>query len=238
MSRNGWCATLPALAGPGTGGGSGAVPFSGNGAPSVSTLSSSVSYLAGPVPSLYVDMTAKALYVCTTAGTNATSAWAQISGGAEGTHPFQVYKTTNWLRVLVRGGYFITDVVDPDVVVGTDGDLYPYDTHSGVLTGAPLAAVVLSLDPAVNYIWAKLYPGGGEDGYNLWRIFYSSAPTSVVHTSDPDYTPVAADLWGTFPKFDGTIWPIAVVDATDTTHKVLKIRQLQTTDVVLPSKCW
>jgi hypothetical protein len=65
------------------GGGSGSVPFSGNGAPSASTLAAG-SYVAGPVPSLYVDMMTKALYVCTTAGTASTSVWVQISGGAGG----------------------------------------------------------------------------------------------------------------------------------------------------------
>jgi hypothetical protein len=62
----------------GSGSGSGTVPFSGNGAPSASTLAAG-SYVAGPVPSLYVDMTAKALYVCTTAGTAATSGWGMVA---------------------------------------------------------------------------------------------------------------------------------------------------------------
>jgi hypothetical protein len=56
----------------------GSVPFSGSGAPSSSTLAAG-SYLSSPVPSLYVDLTAKTLYVCTTAGTNSTSAWTVIS---------------------------------------------------------------------------------------------------------------------------------------------------------------
>ncbi len=59
--------------------GSGSVPFSGAGAPAAGTLSAAFAYVTSPTPSLYVDMTAKALYVCTTAGTNATSVWAQIS---------------------------------------------------------------------------------------------------------------------------------------------------------------
>jgi hypothetical protein len=63
---------------------SGSVPFSGSGAPAAGTLSSSSSYLAGPVPSIYVDMTGFNLWVCTTAGTNSTSVWTQISGGGGG----------------------------------------------------------------------------------------------------------------------------------------------------------
>ena len=63
--------------------GSASVPFSGSGAPSVSTLASG-SYLAGPVPSLYVDMTGLVLYACTTAGDASTSVWSVIGGGSGG----------------------------------------------------------------------------------------------------------------------------------------------------------
>lgn len=59
------------------------VPYSGNGPPTAGTLTAGIAYLAGPVPSLYVDMTAKVLYVCTTAGTNATSAWGIIGGNIQ-----------------------------------------------------------------------------------------------------------------------------------------------------------
>jgi hypothetical protein len=65
-------------------GSSSAVPFSGSGAPTSSTLSSAETYVAGPIPSLYVDMTGLNLWVCTTAGSNTTSVWSQISGGGGG----------------------------------------------------------------------------------------------------------------------------------------------------------
>jgi len=64
-------------------GGSGSVPFSGVGAPAAGTLSNAFAYVTSPTPSLYVDMTpgAQKLYVCTTAGTNASSVWAPTSAG-------------------------------------------------------------------------------------------------------------------------------------------------------------
>lgn len=67
--------------------------FSGAGAPSASTLyaksnpgtiltlGTNGAYL---VNDLYLDTTANAMYRCSTAGTNTTSVWAQISGGGGG----------------------------------------------------------------------------------------------------------------------------------------------------------
>ncbi len=73
--------------------------FNGSGPPSATTLPAGVQvknpqYVAA-VPNvtladLYVDTTNFALYLCVTAGTNATSVWKQISGGAALTL-FQVY---------------------------------------------------------------------------------------------------------------------------------------------------
>src|ERR1039457_2509898 len=60
-------------------GSSSLVPYSGNGPPSNTTLPAG-SYVTGPVPSLYVDLSAIALYVCTTAGDETTSVWQKISG--------------------------------------------------------------------------------------------------------------------------------------------------------------
>lgn len=167
--------------------------------------------------------------------------------GGSGTHPFQVYAgppgtgeghaDTDWRRFVVRGGYFITDIADPDVVVGTDEDLYPYGPHSGVLTGADLAAVtILVAASAVTWIWAKRFTD--EGGNNAWRIFYGDDPKNLVATSDASYTPVNGDKWSSFPAFDGTIWPLACVAASDDTNKIFTVRQYQTTDVMLPSSCW
>jgi hypothetical protein len=55
--------------------------FNGAGAPAAGTLAASAYYRVGHK---YVDTTANALYRCTTAGSNSTSVWAQISGGAGG----------------------------------------------------------------------------------------------------------------------------------------------------------
>jgi hypothetical protein len=55
--------------------------YAGSGAPSASTLAANAYYRVGH---RYVDTTANALYRCTTAGTNATSVWAQLSGGGGG----------------------------------------------------------------------------------------------------------------------------------------------------------
>lgn len=66
----------------------GRVPFSGIGAPGPTTLTGG-SFSAGPVPSLYVDMTTPTnpvMYVCVTAGTAATSVWGQIGAGAGGNY--------------------------------------------------------------------------------------------------------------------------------------------------------
>jgi hypothetical protein len=53
--------------------------YTGSGAPTSSTLAANAYYRVGH---WYVDTSANALWRCTTAGTNATSAWAQISGGS------------------------------------------------------------------------------------------------------------------------------------------------------------
>lgn len=69
--------TFKNLAIPGAPGGSSNVPFSGNGAPTAATLAAG-NYVAAPTPSLYVDMTNKVLYACTTAGTAVSAVWSQI----------------------------------------------------------------------------------------------------------------------------------------------------------------
>ena len=80
MGRNGWTAVFPALAAAGASGtASSNVPFSGTVDPPGGLPVGN--YVAGPTPSLYVNLTAKTLWVCTTSGTNATSVWAQVSGG-------------------------------------------------------------------------------------------------------------------------------------------------------------
>ena len=86
MGPNGWTAILPTLAGISSYIAS-SVPFSGNGPPSAGTLNPAGVYITSPIPSLYVDMTAKALYVCTVAGTSSTSVWAQISSGGTAASP-------------------------------------------------------------------------------------------------------------------------------------------------------
>jgi hypothetical protein len=78
ITANNATLTLPIDLSNFSGSGSGTVPFSGWGTPGATTLAAG-SYVAGPVPSLYVDMTAKALYVCTTAGTASTSVWMMVT---------------------------------------------------------------------------------------------------------------------------------------------------------------
>jgi hypothetical protein len=53
---------------------------------------------------LYLDTTANSLYVCTTAGTNATSVWALISGKASG--------VTQYIIVAEFGDYFSAHTFD------------------------------------------------------------------------------------------------------------------------------
>ena len=79
MGRNGWTAMFPALAAAGASSSSN-VPFSGTTDPPGGLAAGN--YVAGPTPSLYVNLNTKTLWVCTTDGTNATSVWAQISGGS------------------------------------------------------------------------------------------------------------------------------------------------------------
>ena len=55
--------------------------YNGVGAPSATTLVASAYYRVGDK---YVDTGANTMYRCTTAGSNSTSVWAQISGGGEG----------------------------------------------------------------------------------------------------------------------------------------------------------
>ena len=53
--------------------------YNGSGSPTSSTLATSAYYR---VNHLYLDTTGNALWVCTTAGSNTSSVWAQLSGGA------------------------------------------------------------------------------------------------------------------------------------------------------------
>ena len=64
--------------------------YTGSGAPSASTLAANAYYRVGH---RYVDTNANALYRCTTAGTNSSSVWAQISGG--GSLNVGVYNNSN-----------------------------------------------------------------------------------------------------------------------------------------------
>ena len=55
--------------------------YSGSGAPASGTLAANAYYRVGH---WYVDTTGNALWRCTSAGSNSSSVWAQISGGASG----------------------------------------------------------------------------------------------------------------------------------------------------------
>jgi hypothetical protein len=81
MGRNGVMIVLPRMAAAGASSSSN-VPFSGTTDPPGGLAAGN--YVAGPTPSLYVNLNTKTLWVCTTAGTSATSTWAQISGGSSG----------------------------------------------------------------------------------------------------------------------------------------------------------
>lgn len=61
--------------------GSGTVPFSGTGAPAAGSLPAGITFTTGPyptIPSLYVDLTALILYVCTGTGDNTNSSWQPV----------------------------------------------------------------------------------------------------------------------------------------------------------------
>jgi hypothetical protein len=86
------------------------VPFSGSGVPSATTLSSG-SYVAGPTPSLYVDLTGLALWVCTGPGSNSTSTWSQV--GVSGLQ-FPTVVSTKSIRYDSTRTYNRGDVVFVD----------------------------------------------------------------------------------------------------------------------------
>jgi hypothetical protein len=67
--------------------------FEGAGPPAAGTLAAQ-NYFAAPNPDFYVDTTAKNLYYCSTAGTNATSVWIKISGGGGGLNPRGLWSAT------------------------------------------------------------------------------------------------------------------------------------------------
>ena len=111
MGRNGWTAVFPALAAAGASGtASSTVPFSGTTDPPGGLAVGN--YVVSPTPSLYVNLTTPSLWVCTISGTNATSVWAQISGGSAGGNfnlrglwsptPTSPYMTFD--AVLLQGG--------------------------------------------------------------------------------------------------------------------------------------
>jgi hypothetical protein len=119
--------------------GGGSVPFSGNGPPAAGTLSNTVSYLAGPVPSVYIDTNASAWYYCTTAGTNATSVWKPISGAALSQYTF-VSDGGDYIVCMPAGGganvnitksYKLRTSIAKETINGTEYD-YSYALVNGV----------------------------------------------------------------------------------------------------------
>jgi hypothetical protein len=108
--------------------------YRGAGAPSTTTLAANVQYCQY---SRYLDTSANAEWVCTTAGTNSTSAWAQLSGGGGGMN-FRGYwvSTTN---------YALSDVVV---------------LQSGVSAGLYISLIAAnSNNPATGTGWMQLAPG-------------------------------------------------------------------------------
>jgi hypothetical protein len=109
---------------------------------------------------------ASALYRCTTAGTNATSVWAQISGGGGGSN-WQSPRELDPTRAVPAGTkVFIT----PDNPIITTGIV---DRGSGTLTMAQTgiweAAVTVpakALDGAVMKYHVPQFPYPGAGGYS------------------------------------------------------------------------
>ena len=136
----------------------GSVPFSGNGAPSAATLSAAVGYLSSPVPSLYVDMTASALYVCTTAGTNVTSVWSKISSGG-GVQQFMV--------VAERGNYLVCKSWDGTTLGSAVNIAKPYKIRTSITS------------EIINLITHNYsYSGGGP--YTRTDAYYGVTESQVV----------------------------------------------------------
>jgi hypothetical protein len=68
--------------------------YYGAGAPSATTLPANVNFRASTTTmgaSFYIDTTANAEWYCTTAGTNSTSAWTQLSGGGSSSFQQGIY---------------------------------------------------------------------------------------------------------------------------------------------------
>jgi hypothetical protein len=111
--------------------------YNGTGAPAAGTLAANAYYRQY---STYLDMTtptAPVEWVCTTAGTNSTSAWAQVSGGGGGMN-FRGY----WVDTT---HYALNDVV----VI-----------QAGVSAGLYISLIAANAnDPATGTGWMQIAPG-------------------------------------------------------------------------------
>jgi hypothetical protein len=101
------------------------VPFSGDGPPGATTLSDQNIYVAGPTPSLYVDMSAFVLWVCTGGGTNSSSVWQPIGvGGMSEYNSGQTYTTGQMVHYTdptnkISGSYWATAAIAAGTAPGT-----------------------------------------------------------------------------------------------------------------------
>ena len=123
--------------------------------------------LAAPLADFYLDADANNLYVCTTPGTNATSAWTMVT---RGNFPFRLYHSpdalrkvpnpaADWLKVSVRGGTVFVNFV-AITVTGTDGAANPDDSSQPVDgNGAGINEVALPANTAQCWFWLVITAG-------------------------------------------------------------------------------
>lgn len=122
--------------------------FSGAGAPSATTLSAATA--SGPMTSngkylvndLYLDTTANAMWRCTTAGSNSTSVWAQVSGGASSAATMFI------IRTLLNCDYVTGDSFDGSIIgayIAKSPRLRP-SVLSEVIDGVTIAYTLYTLD--------------------------------------------------------------------------------------------
>lgn len=137
-------------------------------------------------------------------------------------HPFQIYAFppeyrsgtddgTWWRRVLVRAGWVLGVAA-----TGTDdADADP----DGEDVGDPTHEITVPSGEACYWLWIERGTDEGGD------------PTATVR-SGADPSLVGDAPWESYPVPDRNHIPIGYVDSTDTTNKLLRIRQYLRADVV------
>jgi len=118
--------------------------FNGAGAPASGTLLlGRTDYIVGD---LYADTTNKNLWTCTTAGTNATSTWAQISGGGGGGIDFAAPILYNHVSTYAAKKIVYVAPTDALVTAGT----FDPDAGKMVYSIAGLWVSIKAVAPVIN----------------------------------------------------------------------------------------